>query len=123
MELNTNKYQTPYERANTTRSIKLEKNYQAVHHKKLVINEKLLAEFVRKWMGLPSTHLIYDCKLTKDLIYSKTKHLIEPKYLEKFFYFFGFPNQFGLKQYISLIDNAANTSLKFIHFWVFILMD
>jgi len=38
VEMKTNLHQSPYERANTTRSIKAEKNYQMVHHKKLVIN-------------------------------------------------------------------------------------
>ena len=49
--------------------------------------------------------------------------MVDPKYLERFFFFFGFANHFGFRQYISLIDNAANTSLKFIHFWVFTLID
>lgn len=74
-------------------------------------------------MGLAPNQLIYDVKLTRDIIYSKIKNLTDQKFLEKFFYFFGFPNQFGVKQYIGFIENAANTNLKFIYFWVFMLID
>ena len=48
MELNTPKFQIPYEKANTTRSVRAEKNYYVVHHKKLGINAKALVEFVRR---------------------------------------------------------------------------
>jgi hypothetical protein len=49
--------------------------------------------------------------------------LIDPKILERFFYFFNFPQSFGLRQYVTLVENAANANLRFIYFWIFIVLD
>ena len=38
----TTKLSIPYDKTNTMKSIKVDKNYHLPHHKKLVINEKLL---------------------------------------------------------------------------------
>ena len=38
-------------------------------------------------------------------------------------HFFGFPPMMGLRQYGKLLENAANTNLKFIFFWEFVILD
>ncbi len=31
--------------------------------------------------------------------------------------------QFGFRQYLTLLENAANANLRFIYFWVFLQLD
>ena len=70
-----------------------------------------------------SNQLIYELKVTRENIINKYKSQVNGKLLERFFHFFGFPAAFGLRQFSNLIENAANSNLKFIYFWVFSILD
>jgi hypothetical protein len=93
------------------------------HPKKLEFNEKPFHETFRKWAGGNNQSLIHELRVSKDAVIARFKNILDGVILEKFFHFFGFPQQFGLRQYANLMENAVNSSLRFIYFWMFIILD
>jgi len=67
--------------------------------------------------------LIYELKVSREAIINRFKNVVDSKVLERFLHFFGFPQNFGLRQFCGLMENAANCNLRFIDFWVFGLLD
>ncbi len=70
------------ERRNTNTNREARDNGQQIFHtKKLIINEKSFLEFFRKLVGATPTQIVYDFKLTREILCNKYKNVIEPKIL------------------------------------------
>jgi hypothetical protein len=62
-----------------------------------------------KKLSLTPGIFLYDIKLAKDTVIAKTKQLVNPRLIEYFFHFFGFPNVMTFRQYQKDIEKAFNS--------------
>lgn len=66
---------------------------------------------------------LYDIKLSKDTIIAKTKERTNPRLLEYFFQFFGFPPVMNFRQFSKGIEKAFNSPVNIIYFFAFRVLD